>query len=85
MPGSFNACEIMCRTCGNGHVCTERAQFAAEQAADSPVAEYQHMRLLNGDRQFLHGELNRTLGGWYRVCEKGVCGNCPSGKDRNIC
>lgn len=61
--GGFDAGKVARRACGYGDVRAERGQFGGEQAADAAIADDQRPRALNGDRQFLHGELKRTLGG----------------------
>lgn len=67
--GGFDAGKIARRACGYGDVRAERGQFGGEQAADPAVADDERPRALNGDRQFLHGELKRTLGGGDGVAD----------------
>lgn len=69
VPGGFDAGKIARRACGYCDMRTERGQFGGEQTADPAVADDERMCALNRDRQFLHGELKRTLGGGDGVAD----------------
>lgn len=82
--GGFDAGKIARRACGYGDVRAERGQFGGEQAADPAVADDERPRALNGDRQFLHGELKRTLGGGDVVSGIGALIFCGRHRDGRI-
>lgn len=81
VPGGFDAGKIARRACGYGDMRTERGQFGGEQTADPAVADDERMCALNRDRQLLHGELKRTLGGGDVV--SGIGALIFSGMHRN--
>lgn len=84
VPGGFDAGKIARRACGYCDMRAERGQFDGEQAADPAVADDERPRALNGDRQFLHGELKRTLGGGDGVSGIGALIFCGRHRDGRI-